>query len=456
MAVIDHTNVWWTRKQRKFGSNRHNGAKYYSMEIVEKIIPKIKTDRNWVTVNVKGQCYDHSIVFVHSNLRPDHYEWLKDYDDLVLVCSQPETCKALEHIGKTILLPLSIDRKHVSQFKQLSRKGTAFVGRIAKAHYEGVELPEGIDYLCGMPRDQLLVAMARYENVYAVGRCAMEAMELGCNVLPYDPRYPDPSIWKPRDTGEVIPMLQRELDKIDGGAKPRILCHTEPDYIKARNKLGAGGKYNGAYYYSKEIVERMIPLIDTDRNWITLNFKDPKFALDHSIVIVHNHKDCPWCYQWLKDADDLIFVCSEVEDMPKLEQLGEQNGKRWMPILLKLSIDVEYVKQFRCEKTKEVAFVGRKERQEGFKFPEGTDFICNMPREKLLAEMAKYRKVYCSDRCALEALVLGCEVLKYETKLWRTHDPEYWEVMDNTEAAMILQHKLDCYDKEGIWTPNKE
>ena len=49
-------------------------------------------------------------------------------------------------------------------------------------------------------------------------------------------------------------------------------------------------------------------------------------------------------------------MLSEKDDMPKLEYLGT-------PIYLPLSVDVEYVKQFRKDtKTKELAFVGRRER----------------------------------------------------------------------------------------------
>lgn len=66
-----------------------NGAYYYSCEIVKNIIPRVETDRNWVTINAMGMCKDHSIVFIHNNTRPQLYDWLKDYKDLVLVCGIP-------------------------------------------------------------------------------------------------------------------------------------------------------------------------------------------------------------------------------------------------------------------------------------------------------------------------------------------------------------------------------
>lgn len=65
-----------------------------------------------------------------------------------------------------------------------------------------------------MERDRLLNKIAQYRRVYAVGRCALEAKVLGCEVLPYDSRYPDPEIWKVLDNSEVIPMLQKAINRI--------------------------------------------------------------------------------------------------------------------------------------------------------------------------------------------------------------------------------------------------
>ena len=440
--IIDHTNRIWRQKYRTFGRNRYNGALYYSQEICRKIIPNIRTNRNWITVNVNGVGCNHAIVFVHSNLKPQDYDWLEQYDDLILVCGVPETCDKVAHLGKTIYLPLSIDIDYVQQFTAPAdkRMGIAFVGRSSKADYPGVELPDGIDYIVNLKREKLLHHMARYEAVYAVGRVALEAKALGVKVLPYDPRYPDPDIWELIDTSEAVRILQEKLDEIDG--KQMIFNQEHPIYKRARAKIGRS-KWNGAYFYSIEICDRMIPKIKTDRSWITLNFKDQRCACDHAIVIVHNHRDCPGCYEWLTPFDDLVFVCSEYEDIPKLEKLGKDHGKTWKGILLPLSVDVEYVKRFRRPKTKDVAFCGRTQRQEGQRFPDGTDFICNVPRDILLSRMAEYRKVYATDRVALEALILGCEILPFDPK---HPDPSKWKILDNLEAATMLQKELDKID----------
>ena len=181
--IIDHTHPDYLRKWRNAGLNQFNGAYYYSKEIVENIIPNVETDRNWITVNVKGVGLNHAIVFIHNNLHPENYEWLKfyGYKDLVLVCGIPETCEKVAHLGKAIYLPISVDVDYVKQFRvEEKTKGSAFVGRPAKKKYG--KLPDGIDYLEGLPRDELLKAMAEYKNVYAVGRCAIEAKILGCKL----------------------------------------------------------------------------------------------------------------------------------------------------------------------------------------------------------------------------------------------------------------------------------
>ena len=66
-----------------------------------------------------------------------------------------------------------------------------------------------------MPREDLLPRLAVYKRCYAVGRCAIEAKILGCDILPYDRRFPDPSIWQVLDNLEAARILQEKLDEID-------------------------------------------------------------------------------------------------------------------------------------------------------------------------------------------------------------------------------------------------
>ena len=213
--IIDHTHPAYISRWERAGANKTNGAFFYSQEITKNIIPNVRTKRNWITVNIPVVGCSHSIVFVHNNKHPDHYEWLKYFDDLVLVCGIPETCEKVAHIGKAIYLPLSIDVAEVAQYRRPKTKGAAYVGRPIKKFY-GL-LPKGIDYLENMPRPELLAKMAEYETVYAVGRCAIEAKALGCKVKAYDHRFPDPGRWKVMDNREAAQILQQRLDEIDGG-----------------------------------------------------------------------------------------------------------------------------------------------------------------------------------------------------------------------------------------------
>lgn len=192
-----------------------NGALIYSINICKYIIPRIKTDRNWVTINTH-RCFDHSIVFIHSNVNLDLlYSHLKDYDDLILVCSQKSTMMKMRKYGHAIYLPLSIDVEYVKKFECLKYKGTCYAGRKNKMHSEHLKHVDGVDYLCDYTHDGLLEEMAKYKRVYAVGLTALEAKCLGCQILPYDPRFPDPNVWVVRDCKDMIYELQHKIDYID-------------------------------------------------------------------------------------------------------------------------------------------------------------------------------------------------------------------------------------------------
>lgn len=222
--IIDHTHSAYRQRWQSAGVNQFSGAYYYSQEIVKNIIPLIDSDRNWITVNIKGVGCDHSILFVHNNLRPENYEWIKQYGykDVVLVCGVPETVEKVKHLGRAIYVPISIDVEYVEQFAVAEKtKEIAFVGRPAKKKHG--KLPDGIDLLEGMPRDELLSKVAEYKTAYAVGRCALEAKVLGCKIKAYDERYPKASRWKVLDNKDAAAILQKELDRIDGIARGGVV-----------------------------------------------------------------------------------------------------------------------------------------------------------------------------------------------------------------------------------------
>ena len=210
--IISHEDKDYAARRWAISVNKYNGAYYYSREICGIMIPLVQTDRSWVTVNTR-RAVDRAIVFIHNNKHPENYEWLNVYRDLVLVCGIPETCEKVAHLGTAIYLPLSVKVAEVEAYRAEKAREAAFVGRPAKRL--GVSFPERVDHLEGMPRRKLLAEMAKYKRVYAVGRSAIEAKILGCEVMPYDERFPDPDRWQILDTREAARILQNKLNSID-------------------------------------------------------------------------------------------------------------------------------------------------------------------------------------------------------------------------------------------------
>lgn len=217
--ILDHTDADYIKARDRIGKHRYNGAYYYSKEIVKNIIPYVHTDRNWVTISASEKCLDHSIFFVHNNMNfEEHYEYTKKYKDVVYIVGLPDMVERAEKFGETIYLPLSIDVEYVKRFKRKFRhKKAALVGRpVSRWMEKGYIIPNGIDILSGMPRDELLTKMSDYEQVFAIGRCAIEAKVLGCEVLPFHPRLMNPDLWKVLDNRDAAKILQKKLNEIDG------------------------------------------------------------------------------------------------------------------------------------------------------------------------------------------------------------------------------------------------
>ena len=216
--IIDHNHPDYKAKWETLGDDRWNGAYYYSKEIVENIIPNVKTDRNWVTIRLANnkEHPDHSIVFIHNNRNPNYYEYLRNYKDCILVCGLPSTAENVSFFGKSIYLPLSVDVKYVEQFKVAEKtKEAAFAGRKVKLAYATTSMPKNVDILTGMQQDELLKEMAKYKKIYATGRSAIQAKILGCEIGVMDVRFRDPRVWKVIDNLEAAKMLQEMIDEID-------------------------------------------------------------------------------------------------------------------------------------------------------------------------------------------------------------------------------------------------
>lgn len=214
--IVNHNEPECREARRKLGRHKYNGAYYYSQEICKNIIPNVQTDRNWLTMVAGEKGYDHSICFVHNNVTfEDTYAYTKKFKDVIYVVGLPDMVERAEKFGKTIYLPLSVDIEYVKQYKTEKTKDTAIIGRDSVKWFDLYDIPEGVDVVGLVPREQLLPEMAKYRNVYAIGRTAIEAKILGCKVLPFHPRLMDTSIWRVIDNLHAAKILQAELDKID-------------------------------------------------------------------------------------------------------------------------------------------------------------------------------------------------------------------------------------------------
>lgn len=227
MAKIIDSNspnfVAYCKNYHQQGKGFHNGAYYYSKEIVQNIIPNVKTWRPWDTMGMKFlRSVDHAIVFLHHNLKPEvNYKWLLKYDDLVLVCSSDVTyewAKKQKHCH-AVFLPISIDTEYVKQFKTEKTKDACYAGNKWAFKLPDLKkyIPEGVDFPPkDLPREELLKFIAPYKTCYAVGRSALEAKCLGCKLKVCDSRYPDVSFWKLIDNKDAAKILQQVLDQVDG------------------------------------------------------------------------------------------------------------------------------------------------------------------------------------------------------------------------------------------------
>lgn len=210
--------------------------------------------------------------------------------------------------------------------------------------------------------------------------------------------------------------------------------------FQAYRKAFPSGRNNGAYYYAQEIEKNIIPLVKTDRNWDCLGMKLTKH-FDHSIIFLHHNLNFSSTYRWLKKYHNLILVASSWATFAAAQDAG------YKVVYLPLSVDTEYVKQFKTEKTKDACYAGNKW---GFKendiakyVPDSVDFPpSNLPRDELLEFIAPYKKCYAIGRCAIEARVLGCRIMKCDSR----YVPKDFPILDNRDAAKILQRELDKID----------
>lgn len=236
--IIDTTDPNYIAYKKIFypnGAGMHNGAYYYSKDIVEHIIPNVQTWRPWDTMGMKClRSADHAIVFIHHCRSWDKvYNWLNRYTDQIYICSTKPTYEwAISRGKKAVFLPLSIDVDYVKQFKTKKTKQACYAGNRwgFKRADEKKNIPDYVDFPpANLPREELLKFIAPYKELYAIGRCAIEGLALGCKIKPFYHDYMDPTYWRVLDCKEAAQILQEALDQIDDPRRtPNTLTYPSP------------------------------------------------------------------------------------------------------------------------------------------------------------------------------------------------------------------------------------
>lgn len=75
--------------------------------------------------------------------------------------------------------------------------------------------------------------------------------------------------------------------------------------------------------------------------------------------------------------------------------------------------------------------------------PPGIDYVSGLERNLLLQKLAYYKEAYAVGRTAIEAKILGLNILPFDP---RYLNPNLWQPFDNKDAAKMLQKELDKID----------
>ena len=80
---------------------------------------------------------------------------------------------------------------------------------------------------------------------------------------------------------------------------------------------------------------------------------------------------------------------------------------------------------------------------DGIYLPPEVDCISGLERNLLLQKLAYYKQAYAVGRTAIEAKILGLDILPFDS---RYPNPNIWQPFDNKEAAKMLQRELNKID----------
>lgn len=225
--------------------------------------------------------------------------------------------------------------------------------------------------------------------------------------------------------------------------KTMIIIGTNDKRFKTWHNQQGSGKNNGAYWYSKEIEDIILPEIKSSLFIVTAGatLLDKKDIPDGAVVVCHDNRTTLKSYKKLLNKE-VLWVCSKKSTVKTLKKAGEK------AVYIPLSIDTKYVKQFKTKKTKDIAYVGN---AWAFKkdylksLPDNIVQLSNLPREKLLKQMAKFKHIIAEGRCLMEAQILGCkvEIPKYQNGL----ESVFVKPLDSREAIPYWEKSLKAHEK---------
>ena len=216
--------------------------------------------------------------------------------------------------------------------------------------------------------------------------------------------------------------------------------YNDVNYVRKWADLPSG-KFNGAYYYSRDIEEHLAPLLTTKRP-INVLGTICCGGVDHMVVFIHNYLN-PKAYGWLKRYNDVIVVSSDYN-------VEDEILKNHKVIHLPLSVNVEEIAKHKVKKkTKDACYMGNqwvfKKQELAELVPPEVHRFGEMEREKLWDIVAEYKYAYAIGLCAIEARVLGCRL---KMSRYRYPDPEgKFKVFDLREAAVCLQEAIDIIEQ---------
>ena len=218
--------------------------------------------------------------------------------------------------------------------------------------------------------------------------------------------------------------------------------YNDINYVRKWENLPSG-KFNGAYYYSRDIEEHLAPYLTTKRP-INVIGTVCCGGVDHMVVFIHNYLNSK-AYGWLSRYNDVIVVSSDYN-------VEDEILKNHKVIHLPLSVNVEEIAKHKVKKkTEDACYMGNqwvfKKQELAELVPPDVHRFGEMDREKLWDIVAKYKYAYAIGLCAIEARVLGCRL---KMSRYRYPDPEgKFKVFDLREAAVCLQEAIDILETTG-------